>query len=351
VKNLNVAVIGDMELPAALGKRGTESDIALFNFKREDVALTLIAPSRYPGKLRSLLYCMTMAEYAIVVVKELNAVLGEILVALDSWGLRRGCFIMENYITPGQLGPLVAGTALEDYEFVERDPVALRERLLDIAVELDASRAAEGRKEGAPVIPVDHFFNVKGIGLVILGCVARGAVKRHDKLRVFPTGKTCTVRSIQTHDRDVVEACAGDRVGLALKGIEYSDMDRGFVLSSDETLRSVEGTRLRVRTSPYWKGKIGEGTVLHLCTGMQLISSTVTGVDAGDGGDEVKEEGVGTGGAGRNAIVSVKLERAMVLEDDSRIFVTQLEGGDLRIVGTATAWPVQMAQPDSTVEL
>jgi len=350
VKNLNIAVIGDGELAGRLGKKGTESDIALFNYKREDVALTFITPARYPERLSSLLLCITMSDYALVVVSEFNAGLGEVLVALDAWDARRGCFIMKNYLQPEQLRPMLAGTALEGYEFLTEgpgnpvDPVALREKLTGLAEEMDAAREMGGSKEGAPVIPVDHFFNVKGIGLVILGCVTSGKVKRHDKLTVHPTGKVCTVRSIQTHDRDVNEAFAGDRVGLALRGIEYEDMDRGYVLSAEAGVRTGDELILSVKKSPYWKMDIGTGAVLHLCCGMQFlpcrVTDTVVPADptAGETGREAEGEVKGETGRSdqewESMLLQVKLDRPIVLEEDSRVFVCWLEGKGLRVMGS-----------------
>jgi selenocysteine-specific translation elongation factor len=64
-------------------------------------------------------------------------------------------------------------------------------------------------------VPVDHAFNVKGVGVVVLGIVVYGAVQKHATLNVLARRKTAQVRSIQKHDEEFDVAWEGDRVGLA----------------------------------------------------------------------------------------------------------------------------------------
>jgi len=40
-------------------------------------------------------------------------------------------------------------------------------------------------QDGETRIPIDHCFDVKGVGTVILGKVAKGTVRAYDKLRLF----------------------------------------------------------------------------------------------------------------------------------------------------------------------
>jgi len=54
--NLNVAVIGSPGYSRELGKKGTESDVTIYNMKKGDDTLTIIEPSRYPEKLAPLSY-------------------------------------------------------------------------------------------------------------------------------------------------------------------------------------------------------------------------------------------------------------------------------------------------------
>ena len=153
---------------------------------------------------------------------------------LDCAGITRGMLVLRNYITPEEIAPLIKGTVVEKYRQVADDRTRIREELIEELAGLQEPAGATGR--GA--VPVDHFFPVKGIGVVVLGGVVGGAISRHDVLRIYPTTLTAQVRSIQKHEDYVDSAGTGDRVGLALKGVEVENLDRGFVLSANPDLTS-----------------------------------------------------------------------------------------------------------------
>ena len=96
--NLTVAVIGASEYAEGLGKKGTASDVTLYNLKKGEDTVTFIEPTRYPERLAPLFYAVAMAEKAIVVVDELTSTLGECLVMLQCTGVTSGYFVLRNYI-------------------------------------------------------------------------------------------------------------------------------------------------------------------------------------------------------------------------------------------------------------
>ena len=190
---------------------------------------------------------------------------------LQCAGKANGYIIFKNYLSLDQIAPLIKGTVLEHYEVIENDTVGLREKLLEIAVKLTAhQKAKESGSNGT--VPIDHHFNVKGVGIVVLGSVAHGTIKKHDSLKVLPTTKIAQVRSIQKHDDDADIASAGDRIGLALKNIESEDLDRGDVLTSDPSIKSslsITGKAQLVR------GPAGtvEGRYGALCWSLDAVSA------------------------------------------------------------------------------
>jgi len=313
--NLTVAVIGPAGYAKDLGKKGTSTDITFYNLKKGADTVTFIEPTRYPERLAPLFYAASLADAAVVVVDALNATFGEYLLMLQAAGIGKGFLILRNYVSPDQIRPLLKGTVLEGYEYVEDDPITLRERLLDAAHQIGIERSLADQKKTC-IIPIDHFFNVRGIGTVILGCVADGHLKKHDNLKVHPIGKTAIVRSIQKHDDDFEDAETGDRVGLALKSVEAEELGRGYVLSNDSSLRSMTTISGRLDLVPFWKAPITEGMVLHIGHWMQFEPSRVVSVS----GDQV----------------TIEMEKELVYIPGSKAVVTYLEGGNLRIAGTLT---------------
>jgi selenocysteine-specific elongation factor len=77
---------------------------------------------------------------------------------------------------------------------------------------------------------VDRVFSLRGIGTVATGTLWSGSIGEGDELRVEPTGRTVRVRSVQVHDEAVDRAEAGQRVAVALPGVERSELRRGDAL-------------------------------------------------------------------------------------------------------------------------
>ena len=94
--------------------------------------------------------------------------------------------------------------------------------------------AAAGREHaavlGATRLYVDRVFTLRGIGTVVTGTLWSGSVGEGDELRAEPAGTEVRVRSVQVHDQPVERADAGQRVALALPGVERTTLRRGDAL-------------------------------------------------------------------------------------------------------------------------
>jgi selenocysteine-specific translation elongation factor len=322
MSNLTVAVLAPNNYADALGKKGTTSDITFYNLKKGDASVTFIEPTRYPEKLSSLFYAVSLADRVVLVVEEINATFGETVLMLQCAGRAHGYIIFRHYLTPDQISPLIKGTVLEHYEILEDDPLGLREKLLDISVKMTAHQKVKD-SGGNGVIPVDHHFNVKGVGVVVLGSVAQGMIKKHDTLKVLPSQKTAQIRSIQKHDDDADFAVTGDRVGLALKNIDAGDLDRGDVLTNDPSIKSSSTLTGKAQLVRYWPAPLKEGMVLYVGHWMQFLPTRLESVST-DGGDW------------RMPMLTLAMEKELVYPPGARVVLNYLEGGKLRVVGTLT---------------
>ena len=102
---------------------------------------------------------------------------------------------------------------------------------------LDELRAALARRrrwrptaEAPTRLYVDRVFTLRGIGTVVTGTLWSGTIAEGDELRAEPAGLDVRVRSVQVHDEPVERAEAGQRVAVALPGIERRDLRRGDAL-------------------------------------------------------------------------------------------------------------------------
>jgi selenocysteine-specific translation elongation factor len=316
--NLTVAVLGASEYANNLGKKGTVSDVTLYNLKKGEDTVTFIEPTRYPERLAPLFYAVAMAKKAIVVVDELNSTFGESLVMLQCAGVTSGYFILRNYIPQEKVLPLIKGTCLEQFEFAEDNPAVLKESLLAEAAQKINCEA----EDAFGAVPVDHAFSVKGVGTVVLGLVAKGAIKKHDALKILPGTKAVQLRSIQKHDDDFDLASAGDRVGLALKNVEVKDVERGTVLTTDPTVKASKTLETHATLVKYWQTPLKTGMVLHLGHWMQFLNCKV--------------EATADEGDWRKPTLTLALEKEIVHYPGDEAVLTYLENGKLRVAGIVT---------------
>jgi len=92
------------------------------------------------------------------------------------------------------------------------------------------------------------------------------------------------VRSIQKHDDEFEVAGVGDRVGLALKGVEVEDLDRGTVLTNDSSVKTATRLEVQAELFRYWQMPIKAKMVVHLGHWAQFLTTKVEAAsDLGDG--------------------------------------------------------------------
>ena len=313
--NINVVVAGSKDFAGNVGKKGTVTDMTFFELKKGDDSVTLIEPSKYPEKLSSLFYSVAMSEYTILVVEKIDSFLGETIVMIDSLGIDKGWIVLKNYIQEEQLKPLLAGTCLERYQYIEDDATKTRELLLDLAY--NTKKEAGSGTCGS--CPIDSHFNVKGVGTVVLGSVIDGYFKKHDKMKVLPTNKDVILKSIQKHDVDAEDGIKGDHVGLALRGIESEELDRGYVVSTDTSLKLTRSIKNRATLVKFWPAPIKDGMVIHVGHWMQMVPCRVL---------SSKDEG-----NFRTPTLELELESDIIHKPGDKAIMMYLEGGKLRVVG------------------
>jgi len=119
---------------------------------------------------------------------------------------------------------------------------------------------------------IDRSYKVTGVGAVASGTVDSGTVEAGDELLLGPMAdgsfRAVEVRSIEMHYHRVDKATAGRIVGIALKGVDEAEIERGMTLvprgSEPEPVREFEA-EVMVLNHPT---RIGEGyePVVHVET-------------------------------------------------------------------------------------
>ena len=127
---------------------------------------------------------------------------------------------------------LVAGSALENAPIVAVSSrtgaglEALRASLAALAAAMPVRQ--EG---GAPRLPIDRVFSMRGFGTVVTGTLACGAIRLDEELVILPAGHRVKVRGVQVHGASQLAAHAGRRVAVNLGGVDVADIARGDTLT------------------------------------------------------------------------------------------------------------------------
>lgn len=144
--------------------------------------------------------------------------------------------MLTSYGFPGETTPIVRGSALQALESKSTDPnhedyASIREllRVIDEYIPLPA------REVDKPfMMPVEDVFSIKGRGTVVTGRVDRGKIKVGDPVEIVglrEKSMTSVVTGVEMFHKIVDEGMAGDNLGLLLRGIERTDVERGMVIA------------------------------------------------------------------------------------------------------------------------
>ena len=186
--------------------------------------------------------------------------------------IKNGMFILKNYNSEEEIKPFIHDSNLKNYIFYEDNPPEIREFLIEMA----GNKKIDEKNNGS--VAIDHFFNVRGVGTVILGTVVSGSIRKHDDAILLPLNKKIHIRSIQKHDDDFDVANEGDRVGIALKNVEVDEIKRGYVLTTEDLMMSKK-IKIELDINKYWKNELKEGMILHLGHWMQFMPAKVESID------------------------------------------------------------------------
>ena len=89
------------------------------------------------------------------------------------------------------------------------------------------------------LMPVEDVFAIEGRGTVCTGRVERGIIKKMGEVEIVgikPTMKT-TVTDIEMFRKLLDEGRAGDNVGLLLRGVKKTDIERGQVIAKPGSVK------------------------------------------------------------------------------------------------------------------
>lgn len=318
---LNVAFIGSESLAKKIAKKGDVRDIESYVYKEvrdgEIKIISLLRPLKHPEKIRPLLSVLNVAKAGIIEISKIDSATGEICVSFGCAGINNGLVIINSqdgdWIDPDQVRIILEQSGLENWKLYEQvpDEHIIREDLFALMEERETD-------DSSLILPVDQFFNVKGVGLVAIGYVQSGIVSKHDTIQVLPADENGIVRSLQVMDDDVENAISGDRVGLAIRNLREEALHRGCMIvhaESNVLVKNLSST-FAIDKAPFQKRILQVGDVIHAAVDMQFVVGRIKIIDQ------------------ENVTVDWDIPLWTRKNNSPKIIITQLDATPMRIIGT-----------------
>ncbi len=138
--------------------------------------------------------------------------------------------------------------------------------------------AAETTEDRPTRLPIDRAFHLKGLGVVVTGTLAGGAVSVGDELEIQPAGgggpgNRVRVRGVQVHGASRQVAESGERTALQLGGATLEELERGRQLVRRDAFAATTSVAARCRLLPEAPKSIRGSTPVRL----HLYSAEVVG--------------------------------------------------------------------------
>jgi elongation factor Tu len=147
--------------------------------------------------------------------------------------------LLNKYEFPGDTTPIVKGAASKalacgDANHPDAQCVTNLMKAIDEFIPLP-----ERPIDQPFLMPIEDVFNIEGRGTVVTGRVERGILKKMDEVEIIglrDTQKT-TVTDIEMFRKLLDEARAGENVGVLLRGIKKTDVERGQVIAKPGSVK------------------------------------------------------------------------------------------------------------------
>lgn len=236
--------------------------------------------------------------------------------------------LLSKYEFPGDDTPIIRGSALKALECSattqDAPEYAAIKELMDA---VDSFIPTPDRAKDKPfLMPVEDVFSITGRGTVATGRVERGLVKVSDEVEIVgltDAPRKVVVTGVEMFRKLLDQAEAGDNIGVLLRGVQRTEIERGQVLAKPGSIKPH--THFKGQVYVLTKEEGGRHTPFFNGYRPQFYFRTtdVTGVAELPGGTEMVMPG-------DNIDMTIKLITPIAIEEGLRFAIR--EGG--RTVGS-----------------
>ena len=175
-------------------------------------------------------------HYIVVFLNKTDMMDDEELLELVEMEIRE---LLSSYDFPGDDIPVIRGSALKALEALQNGAVAKEapecKCIFELMDAVDSYIPDPERAADKPfLMPVEDVFSITGRGTVATGRVESGTVKVQDTVEIVGLSdekRSTVVTGVEMFRKLLDQAIAGDNIGVLLRGIQRTDIERGQVIA------------------------------------------------------------------------------------------------------------------------
>ena len=176
--------------------------------------------------------------YIVVFMNKTDQVDDEELLELVEMEIRD---LLNEYEFPGDDTPIIKGSAYIALTSASTDPNAPEYKCIhELMDAVDSFIPTPERKADLPfLMPVEDVFTITGRGTVATGRVERGQIRTSESVEIVglkDEKRTVVVTGLEMFRKTLDYAEAGDNVGVLLRGVQRTEIERGQVLAKPGTI-------------------------------------------------------------------------------------------------------------------
>ena len=144
--------------------------------------------------------------------------------------------LLSKYEFPGDDLPIIRGSAVKG---LEGDPKE-KENIISLMKAVDDYIPTPEREIDKPfLLAVEDVFSITGRGTVATGRIERGQVKVGEEVEIVGLQETrkTTVTGVEMYQKTLDSGMAGDNVGILLRGIDKTMIERGQVIAKPGSIK------------------------------------------------------------------------------------------------------------------
>ncbi len=179
--------------------------------------------------------------YIVVFMNKIDQVDDPELLELVEMEVRE---LLSSYEFPGDDIPIIKGSGLRALEDLMAGKKAAESESCKCIFELmdavDSYIPTPERAADKPfLMPVEDVFSITGRGTVATGRVERGTVKVQDTVEIvgLTDTRSTVVTGVEMFRKLLDQAIAGDNIGVLLRGVQRTDIERGQVLAKPGSIK------------------------------------------------------------------------------------------------------------------